>query len=150
MFGVNETSLFSAANRRRVCMAEADDRSVDRGASQRKHKGSVAVLFCDLSRSTQLARRMDEEEYAELLFNLSTRCVEIVRRHGGHGARVEGDALLAMFGYLHPHEDDGRRATEAAIDLHEAVRATARGRVPGDLYPLSLHSGIHAGRVLVQ
>jgi class 3 adenylate cyclase/tetratricopeptide (TPR) repeat protein len=111
------------------------------------HRRYLTLLFSDLSDSTRLGELMEAEDYAELLADLRALCREIIVRHGGHIARMQGDGVLALFGYPAPHEDDGRRATDAALELHAAVSALA-SRGP-DGAPLTLHSGIHAGLVLL-
>jgi len=116
---------------------------------QRRH---LTLLFSDLSDSTRLGEVMEAEDYAEMLAAWRALCREIVPRHGGHIARIQGDGVLAFFGWPEAGEDDGRRATEAALELHAAVRRAAAGArwASGDLaQPLTLHSGIHAGQVFV-
>ena len=107
----------------------------------------VALLFADLSRSTELAAAMEAEDYAALLAALRQAYQDIMPRHGGLVVRVQGDGLLAMFGHPRTREDDGRRAVEAALALHERVRAL-RCPVP-DGHAISLHTGIHSGLVLI-
>jgi class 3 adenylate cyclase len=107
------------------------------------------VLFADLSDSTALAAAMEAEHYSELLRAFREACREVIPKHGGTVVRVQGDGVLAMFGFPEALENDGRRATEAALELHQRVRA-----IPCDAPPplpghLSLHSGIHAGLALV-
>lgn len=105
------------------------------------------MLFADLSRSTELAGAMEAEHYAALLAALRGAYQDTMSQHGGMVVRVQGDGLLAMFGHPLTREDDGRRAVEAALDLHQRVREL---RVPlphGEA--LSLHTGIHAGLVLI-
>lgn len=82
----------------------------------------VALLFADLSRSTELAGAMEAEHYAALLAALRRAYQDAIPKHGGMVVRVQGDGLLAMFGYPVTHEDDGRRAVDAALDLHQRVR----------------------------
>lgn len=109
----------------------------------------VTMLFADLTGSTRLSASLEAEHYAALLVHLSHAYRSVVARHGGLVVRIQGDGMLAVFGYPHPGEDDGRRATEAAVELHATVRAL---RVEPSLNasgPLMLHSGIHAGLVLV-
>ncbi len=113
-------------------------------AGQRRY---LTLLFADLSGSTTLGEEMEAEDYAEMLANLRRLCREIVPHHGGLIARMQGDGVLALFGHPEPREDDGRRATEAALQLHAAVSALAT-RGP-DGRPLTLHSGIHCGLVLI-
>jgi class 3 adenylate cyclase/tetratricopeptide (TPR) repeat protein len=109
----------------------------------------LTMLFADLSDSTRLGASMEAELYAALLEELHELYHDGVARYGGQVVRMQGDGMLAVFGLGEPSEDDGRRATEAALALHTAVKLLAT-RHRGDLAPgLSLHSGIHAGLVLV-
>lgn len=107
----------------------------------------LTLLFADLSGSTSLGEQMEAEDYAAMLENLRALCRETIPRHGGHIARMQGDGVLALFGYPEPREDDGRRATEAALELHAAVSALPTRGPDGS--PLTLHSGIHSGLVLI-
>jgi len=111
------------------------------------HRRYLTLLFADLSGSTSLGELMEAEDYADVLAKLRALSREIIPRHGGLIARMQGDGLLALFGYPAAREDDGRRTTEAALELHAAVNALA-SRGPDGL-PLTLHSGIHAGLVLM-
>ena len=116
------------------------------GIGRRHH---LTVLFTDLSDSTYLGDQLEAEHYAAMLGALRTLCREIVPRHGGRIARLQGDGMLAIFGYPEPREDDGRRAIEAALDLHRAI---GQVEVPGSVVKagtLGLHSGVHAGLVFV-
>ncbi|WP_395702552.1 ATP-binding protein [Aquabacterium sp.] len=107
----------------------------------------VTLLFSDLSGSTALSGAMEAEEYAKLLAALRKAYQQTVPRWGGTIVRVQGDGLLAMFGHPVTREDDGRRAVEAALALHEQVRRMAPPLPPG--FSLQLHTGIHAGLVLI-
>jgi len=110
----------------------------------------LTLLFVDLSGSTAMAEWMEAEHYAAMLAGLRTLYERIVPHHGGVIARIQGDGMLAVFGHPEVREDDGRRATEAALELHAAVRdIVPPGPKPADFAGLALHSGIHAGIVLV-
>jgi class 3 adenylate cyclase/predicted ATPase len=113
---------------------------------QRLH---LTIAFSDLTDSTRLGNLLEAEAYAELLADLRHLYRDIVPRHGGTIVRIQGDGMLAVFGYPAAREDDGRRATEAALDLHHAVRGLDVRDATGQRLPLSLHSGIHAGVVLL-
>jgi class 3 adenylate cyclase/tetratricopeptide (TPR) repeat protein len=109
----------------------------------------LTVLFTDLSDSTQLGELLQAEHYAAMLGALRALCRQIVPHHGGRIARLQGDGMLAIFGFPEPREDDGRRAIEAALDLHQAIgRVTVQGSVVR-VGTLGLHSGVHAGLVFV-
>ncbi|MCV2370426.1 adenylate/guanylate cyclase domain-containing protein [Roseateles oligotrophus] len=114
---------------------------------------NLTVLFADLSESTRLADAMEAEHYAIMLRELRALYQGVVPRHGGTVVRIQGDGMLAIFGHPEMREDDGRRATEAALELHQQVRLmrppSGSGQWPHG-QELSLHSGIHAGMVLIE
>ena len=110
----------------------------------------LTLLFVDLSGSTAMAEWMEAEHYATMLGALRALYERIVPHHGGVVVRIQGDGMLALFGHPEVREDDGRRATEAALELHAAVRQLMPpGPRPAGFPGLALHSGIHAGIVLV-
>jgi len=110
----------------------------------------LTLLFVDLSGSTAMAEWMEAEHYAAMLAGLRALYERIVPHHGGVIARIQGDGMLALFGHPEVREDDGRRATEAALELHAAVRGLLPpGPRPAHFRGLTLHSGIHAGIVLI-
>ena len=112
--------------------------------AQRRH---LTALFSDLSDSTALASSVDPEEFAELLDALNRTFEQIILRHGGTILQVRGDGVFAVFG-MEAREDEGRRATEAALELHHAVKNIAfTSPLPG-FSGLTMHTGIHAGLVL--
>jgi len=116
-------------------------------AARRCH---LSLVFCDLCDSTALSAAMEAEEYALLLAGLRGIYETVVARHGGTVVRVQGDGMLAVFGYPHPREGDGRRSVEAALELHRAVSEMPAAGPRRRGTPLRLHSGVHAGMVLVQ
>lgn len=101
----------------------------------------LTILFSDLSDSTRIAATMEAEDYAELLERLRAVVERTVAHHGGIIVRVDGDGFAMLFGYPEANDDDARRATETALDVHAEARAMGAG--------LHLHSGIHSGLVLV-
>jgi class 3 adenylate cyclase/tetratricopeptide (TPR) repeat protein len=115
------------------------------GSGQRRH---VTVMFADISGSSEHAERLEAEDYSLVLEQFRRYARDVIPRHGGSIARLQGDGLLALFGHLQPQEDDGRRAAEAALELHAAVAQLSVGRGATTTF-LTMHSGIHAGLVLV-
>ena len=109
----------------------------------------LTLLFADLTGSTRLGAALEAEHYGSILDALGAVYRDVIPRHGGVVSRVQGDGVLAVFGHPETREDDGRRATEAALELHERVRRLRLDPAVAAHGPLSLHSGIHAGVVLV-
>ena len=92
---------------------------------------------------------MEPELYAELLEQFRNVFRQIVPRHGGEIVRIDGDGVLCIFGHPVPFEDAGRRAAEAAVDLHTAMMGLDQAYDIPDA-SIRLHTGIHAGVVLLR
>jgi class 3 adenylate cyclase/tetratricopeptide (TPR) repeat protein len=127
-------------------MIDSSSRQNGEDNSQRRY---LAILFSDLSDSVRLAGTMEAEDFSDLLQKLRRAYEDIVPKHGGTIVQIQGDGLLASFGYPEAHEDDGRRATEAALDLHDLVRNLRFDTSPPNLSRLRLHTGVHSGLVLL-
>ena len=92
---------------------------------------------------------MEAEHYDELLSRIRIIWHEVADRHDGLILRTQGDGALIVFGYPTSGEDDGRRAAEAALDIHERVRLLDIEGLPRNAVPLEMHSAIHAGNSLL-
>ncbi|MDB5725675.1 MAG: hypothetical protein JWQ16_2429, partial [Novosphingobium sp.] len=108
----------------------------------------LTIAFSDISGSTAIAAAMEPEFYADLLERIRAICDEVIPRHEGMIVRIDGDGIASLFGYPVPQEDSGRRAVEAALDLHRAIAGDPL--LNTDDAPIQLHTGIHAGMVLVR
>lgn len=116
--------------------------------SQALGRRYMTLLFADLCESTVIADTMESEHYAAILSALRELYHDIIPRYGGIVVRIQGDGVLAAFGYPTTLEEDGRAAVNAALDLHQQVREL---HLEHDAeLALNLHSGIHSGLVLVQ
>ena len=121
------------------------DREEETDASGRR--SYLTVLFSDVSGSSQHAEALEAEDYAALLGRFRRFARAIIPRHGGSIARMQGDGLLALFGVEGVDESNGRQATMAALELHAAVGSLRIRPSTGEA--LQLHSGIHAGLLLL-
>jgi hypothetical protein len=52
----------------------------------------LTVMFCDLVGSTELAQRLDPEQYRELVRAYQAACAEVIQRYDGHIAQYLGQA----------------------------------------------------------
>ena len=93
---------------------------------------------------------MEAEHYAAMLAQVRRAYQQTILKHGGLVVRVQGDGLLATFGHPVAREDDGRRAVEAALELHQVVAQLQIELPPSVGGSLNLHTGIHSGLVLVE
>ena len=103
----------------------------------------VTVLFADIAGSTALGDALDPEDVRVLLRRYYDVAREIVTEHGGILEKFIGDAVVAVFGFPHTHDDDPRRALVAALTLRDRVRADP---ALGDRLPIRL--GINTGEVV--
>lgn len=81
----------------------------------------LTVLFCDLVGSTELANRLDPEEYRELLGVYARTATNAITRFEGFVAKYMGDGVLAYFGYPKAHEDEAGRAVRTGLALVEEI-----------------------------
>jgi class 3 adenylate cyclase/tetratricopeptide (TPR) repeat protein len=105
----------------------------------------VTVLFADLARSTELANMLDAERFRELLsafYALVSRELTSLR---GRPEKFAGDAVMAVFGLPHAHEDDALRAVRAGLIIGD--RTERLGERFGLHRPLGVRVGINSGPV---
>lgn len=121
----------------------------DFASSGRPVRRRLTLLYADLSRSTALSRLVEAEHYRELLAELRHIWREAAQQHAGRLVLAQGDGALLVFGIDTQAEDDGRRATDAALAIHQAVLRLQPHGVPVSCLPLQMHSGIHSGNLLL-
>jgi class 3 adenylate cyclase/tetratricopeptide (TPR) repeat protein len=109
----------------------------------------MTLLFSDVVGSTLLSEQVEPEQLRDLFSFYRATAREAVERYGGYVLKYMGDGILVGFGYPDPHEDDGRRAVLAGLDLVAAMDA-ARPDLQRRLgVAPDLRIGIHSGRVVV-
>src|SRR5438270_636708 len=103
----------------------------------------VTILFADVAGSTALGDAFDPEDVRVLLRRYYDVARETVAEHGGILEKFIGDAVVAVFGFPHTHDDDPQRALATALTLRDRVRADP---TLGDRLPIRL--GINTGEVV--
>ena len=119
---------------------EEDQPTVLRREAERRQ---ITVMFCDLVDSTNLAERLDPEDFAAVMEDYQKACGTIIERCDGHIAQYRGDGIEAYFGWPSSREDAAECAVRAGLEVVEAVRT-----VPGP-HPLSVRVGIGTGVVVI-
>src|SRR6266496_467263 len=105
----------------------------------------LTVLFADLAGSTELAARLDPERFREVIgafYNVVSSELESLR---GRPEKFAGDAVMAVFGLPHAHEDDAIRAVRAGFIIRD--RTARLGESLGLPIPLRVRVGINSGPV---
>ena len=103
----------------------------------------VTVLFADLVDSTGLAQSLDPERAREVMGRFFEAATEELQALRGRPEKFIGDAVMAVFGLPHVHEDDAIRAVRAGMAIRERVRRL--GRAEGLANPLEVRIGIESG-----
>ena len=109
----------------------------------------LTVLFCDMVGSTELAARLDPEDWGEVAARYQRIAAEAVTRFGGHVAQYLGDGLLVYFGYPQAHDDDPERAVRGGLAILDAMQTLNDELTPGRGLRLAVRVGIHTGAVVV-
>jgi class 3 adenylate cyclase len=122
----------------RFCNGCGAELAAARGADSREVRKVVTVLFCDMAASTAFADRADPEAVRAVLARYHARMRDVIERHGGTVEKFIGDAVMAVFGIPHVHEDDALRATRAAIEMRDEL---ARLEIPARI-------GVNTGEVV--
>ena len=112
-------------------------------AGERRH---LTVLFCDLVGSTEIAARLDPEEWRETAAAYHRATAEAVNRYGGYVAKYLGDGVMAFFGYPEAHDNDAERAARAGLELLNAI--SKLGGQAGQP-KLTMRVGIDSGAVVM-
>lgn len=87
----------------------------------REVRKTVTLLFSDLKDSTALGERIDTEALHEVKERYFSAMAAQITRHGGKIEKYIGDAIMAVFGLPHAHEDDALRAVRAVLGMREAL-----------------------------
>ena len=113
-------------------------------AGERRH---LTVLFADLVSSTQLATRLDPEEYHHIVQAYHQAVARVVGRYDGYVAQYQGDGVVAYFGWPRAHGDDAERAVRTGLEIIEAIKGINRGLSEGS--QIAVRAGIDTGPVMV-
>ncbi|MBV9288182.1 MAG: AAA family ATPase, partial [Hyphomicrobiales bacterium] len=116
---------------------------------ERAERRPITVMFCDLVGSTELAARLDPEDWRNLVNAYLDEASAVVGALGGHVLKRLGDGLMALFGYPKAQENDAERAARAALAIQRAL-AGINARNAGRGAPeLAARIGLESGPVVV-
>jgi class 3 adenylate cyclase/tetratricopeptide (TPR) repeat protein len=96
--------------------------------------------------STEIAARLDPEEWREVVASYHRAAAEAITRYEGHVAKYLGDGVMAYFGWPEAHENDAERAARAGLDILETVSQLNQHSTNPKI---SVRVGIDSGAVVV-
>ncbi|HJU12475.1 MAG TPA: adenylate/guanylate cyclase domain-containing protein [Candidatus Binataceae bacterium] len=115
-------------------------------ASNTGERRHLTVLFCDLVGSTEIAARLDPEEWREVVASYHRTATEAITQFGGYVAQYLGDGVMAYFGWPEAYDNNAERAVRAGLAIMDAMPdLNEESKVP------TLHArvGIDSGAVVV-
>src|SRR6516225_8995568 len=140
---LKEIGVVPIGHRRKLLAGIAAIGATATAASEAERR-QLTVMFCDLVGSTQLAARLDPEDFREVITAYHRAVADVVGGFDGFVAKYMGDGVLAYFGYPRAHEDDAKHAVRAGLGAVAAVACL-------DVKSLKLQArvGIATGLVVV-
>jgi class 3 adenylate cyclase/tetratricopeptide (TPR) repeat protein len=105
----------------------------------------VTILFADLAGSTELAARLDPERFREVMVTFYRSVSEELESLRGRAEKFVGDAVMAVWGLPHAHDDDAVRAVRAGFAIRD--RSARLGQSLALPIPLHVRVGVNSGAV---
>lgn len=106
-------------------------------AKPRGERRFLTTVFGDLVGSSEMARRLDPEDYESVLGRFRRESLRVISEFGGFVADFAGDGVVAYFGWPEAFETQTEQALRAALALRDAMDE------------ISIRVGISSGEVFV-
>jgi class 3 adenylate cyclase len=107
----------------------------------------LTILFADLVDSTALSTQVEPETYRLVVGRYRDLVLKIVNQYEGHVDSTHGDGLLAVFGHPIAHENDVRRAVQAALEITREVARLSEQAKRRFGIEVDVRVGVHRGLV---
>lgn len=118
---------------------------IHRGLERRR----VTVMLCELVDSVALFEKNGSADFLRLIEGFRTMCRDQVRRFGGTVVYLQGDSMLACFGYALSYPNDPERGVRTAISIANTGRDSSSEAYAVDAQRLKVRIGIDTGKVIV-
>lgn len=112
-------------------------------------KRNIAVLITDIRNFTTISEMNEPEKVVEFLNGYFSKMGRIIKKYGGTIDKFMGDAIMALFGAPESYPDNGNRAANAALEMHEAIKSIEMNLNIPNNYKFSIGTGIHYGPTIV-
>ncbi|MBZ5535080.1 MAG: hypothetical protein LAO31_03920 [Acidobacteriia bacterium] len=90
------------------------------GITPRRDAEDAAVLFSDVSGSSEMAKHLDASVVIDLMNEYFELLGDVVLRHGGTIDKFLGDGLMVTFNVPKPVVEPGQKAVSAALEMQKS------------------------------
>ncbi len=118
------------------------------GSAAHEVRKIVTVVFSDVTGSTAMGESLDPESLRSMMTRYFDRMRAVLERHGGTVEKFIGDAVMAVFGIPHVHEDDALRAVRAAAEMSEALAELNKELERDHGVTIATRTGVNTGEVV--
>jgi len=125
-------------------MVVSGELTVEKGGENR----IATVLFADIRGFTSMSENMVAADVLQMLNEYFEIMVEIAFKHEGTVDKFVGDEIMVLWGAPVVHEDDPRRAVQAALDMQEALAEFNRTRESEGQRPIQIGIGVNTGELV--
>ena len=108
----------------------------------------VTIMMSDICGFTSLAERLPPPQVVSILNRYFEHMTSIIFEHGGTIDEFLGDAILAVFGAPHRHDDDPARAVRCALAMQEAISMVNAANEAEGLPTLQHRIALNTGSVV--
>jgi adenylate cyclase len=111
-------------------------------------RSEVVILESDIRGFTRLTSGMDTDDVMDLLNDYFPALVDAIFKHDGTVDKINGDAILAVFGSPEPDPLRHEKAVRTALAMQSAMTAVSEKRKRRGQVTCTIGIGIHCGEVL--
>ncbi len=127
---------------------ELKKNSIDSLPLQRGERIEATVIFADMKDFTKFTENLDAEDIDKIMNKIFSNFESIIKGYDGWVEKYIGDALVAVFGAKHIHEDDPERAINASLDFFDNLQilnSEIKSKFKIRNKDISFRIGIHSG-----
>ena len=135
-------------DRAKFCLACGAALADTTHASTQEVRKTVTVVFSDVTGSTAMGERLDPETLRVVMSRYFAEMQDAVEAHGGVVEKFIGDAVMAVFGIPHLHEDDAVRAVRAAAEMRTRLADLNEGFLKERGVSIVVRTGVNTGEVV--
>lgn len=115
---------------------------------QKGERIEATVIFADMKDFTKFTENLDPEDIDKIMTKIFSNFESIINSYDGWVEKYIGDALVAVFGAKHIHEDDPERAINASLDFLDnlqIINSEIKSKFKIKNKDISFRIGIHSG-----